>query len=69
VKDGLIRNGSSKGTGTVLFNVKGDVVRNGSSLGTGSIVGEVVDFSIKGMEREVDAEIVGAYYFLVKKFA
>lgn len=67
IKDGIIRNGSTKGSGNALFNVKGDVVRNGSSLGSGNIIGKVGDYSIKGMERELDAEIVAAYHFLVKR--
>ncbi|MGG7056413.1 hypothetical protein [Nitrosomonas sp. ANs5] len=67
VKDGVIKDGLSKGTGKALFNVKGDIVKNGSSLGIGSTIGKVCDFTIKGMERELDAEIVAAYHFLVKK--
>jgi hypothetical protein len=67
VKDGIIRDGSSKGSGKVLFNVKGDVVKNGSSLGAGRTIGKAIDFSIKGMERELNAEIVASYHFLVKK--
>jgi len=67
VKDGIIRDGSSRSSGRALFNVKGDVVRNGSSLGSGNMIGKVGDYSIKGMERELDADIVAAYHFLVKK--
>lgn len=67
VKDGIIRDGSSKGGGRALLNVKGDTVRNGSSLASGSPIGKVKDFSIKGMERELDADIVATYHFLVKK--
>ena len=50
-----------------MFNAKGGVVRNGSSIGSGSTIGKLKDFPIKGMERELDAEIVAAYHFLVKK--
>ena len=67
VKDGVIRDGSSKGSGRAILNVKGDTVRNGSSVGSGSAIGKVNDFTIKGMERELDAEIVAAHHFLVKK--
>jgi hypothetical protein len=35
--------------------------------GAGSQIGKVSDFSIKGMERELDSEIVACYHFLVKK--
>ena len=72
IKDGVIREGSSSGLGTgrPVGNVKDGVVRAGSSsgLGTGSTKGKVSQYSIKGMERESDAEIVAAYHFLVKKF-
>jgi hypothetical protein len=64
---GIIRDGSSKGFGNALFNVKDGVVRDGSSLGFGKTIGKISDFTIKGMERELDAEIVAAYHFLVKK--
>jgi len=67
VKNGVIRDGSSKGSGRAIINVKGDTVRNGSSLGSGNPIGKVKDFSIKGMERELDADIVAAYHFLVKR--
>ena len=91
-KDGVIRDGSSAGTGAPLGNIKGGVIRQGSSsglgtgrpvgnvkdgvvragsssgLGTGSTKGKVSQYSIKGMERESDAEIVAAYHFLVKRF-
>ena len=69
-KDGVIRDGSSAGAGSALGNVKDGVVRAGSgtSQGSGSTKGKVKDYTIKGMEREDDAEIVAAYHFLVKKF-
>jgi len=67
VKDGVIRDGSSRGSGRALFNVKGDYVRNGSSQGSGSQIGKVKDYNIKGMERELDEQIVAAYHFLIKK--
>lgn len=68
VKDGIIRAGTGLGLGTTIGNVKDGIVRNGSGLGLGSIKGKVSNFSIKGMEREKDDEIVAAYHFLVKKF-
>jgi len=64
---GLLFSGSSKGSGKALFNVNGNVVKNGSSLGSGKTIGKVKDFNIRGMERELDAEIVAAYHFLLKK--
>lgn len=66
-KDGVIRDGSSKGAGRAILNVKNGLVRDGSSLGGGRNIGKVSDFTIKGMERELDSEIVAAYHFLVKK--
>ncbi|MFD2053736.1 hypothetical protein ACFSQT_11775 [Mesorhizobium calcicola] len=68
VKDGVIRNGSSVGSGTAIGNIKDGIVRNGSSKGSGSTVGKVSDFTIKGIERERDDEIVAVYNFLIKKF-
>jgi hypothetical protein len=67
VKDGVVRDGSSKGSGRALFNVKDGVVRDGSSLGSGRSIGKVSEFTIKGMERELDGEIVAAHHFLIKK--
>ena len=67
VQDGLVRDGSSMGFGKVVLNITDDYVRNGSSLGFGKTVGKVRDFTIKGMERELDAAMVAAYHFLVKK--
>ena|SRR5690348_10719773 len=82
IKDGIIRDGSSKGSGKALGNATDGVVRDGSSKGSGRVllevkgdlvkssgrsVGKLSDFSIKGMERELDAEIVAVYHFLVKK--
>jgi hypothetical protein len=67
IKDGIIREGSAHGVGKSLLNVKNGVVREGSSLGIGRTIGKVSDFTIKGMERELDAEIVAAYHFLIKK--
>ena len=69
VKDGLIREGSSSslGSGSIIGNIKnGDVYKgSSSSLGSGSKIGKVKDFTIPGMEREHDAEIVAAYHFLL----
>lgn len=67
VKNGIVRDGSSPGSGKALFNVKGDIVKNGSSPGAGSTLGKIKDYNIKGMERELDEEIVAAFHFLVKK--
>jgi hypothetical protein len=67
VKDGVIRDGSSRGSGRALFNVKGDFVRNGSSSGSGTTIGKISEYNIKGMERELDADIVATYHFLIKK--
>lgn len=67
VKNGIIRNGSSKGAGKALMNVKSGVVKDGSSLGAGRTIGKIGEYTIKGMERELDAEIVATYHFLVKK--
>lgn len=67
IKDGVVRNGSAKGAGTALFNIKNGIVRNGSVAGSGAQIGKVSDLSIKGMERELDSEIVACYHFLVKK--
>ena len=67
-KDGVIRDGSSVGSGRAIGNVKDGIVRNGSSLGGGSTVGKVSNYTIKGIERERDDVIVAAYHFLVKKF-
>lgn len=71
VKDGVIREGSSSnpGSGNVIGSVKnGDVYKGtGSSAGSGSKIGKVKDFSITGMEREKDEDMVAAYHFLVKK--
>jgi len=50
-----------------MANFKDGVIRNGSSISAGNPIGKVSNFTIKGMERELDAEIVAAYHFLVKK--
>jgi hypothetical protein len=67
IKDGVVRDGSSKGTGKAIFNIKGGAVRDGSSVGTGKTIGKFSAYTIKGMERELDAEIVATYHFLIKK--
>lgn len=71
VKDGVIRKGtsSSLGNGDVILNIKDGYVRAGtsSSPGNGDKKGAVNEFAIKGMERELDSEMVAAYHFLVKK--
>ena len=65
-RDGVVRNGSSVGSGSAIGNIKDGVVRNGQSRGTGSTIGKVKDYTIKGMERESDDDIVATYHFLVK---
>ncbi|MDR3054962.1 MAG: hypothetical protein LBU53_06110 [Zoogloeaceae bacterium] len=67
VKDDVVRDGSTKGSGRVLFNVKNGTVREDNGWGRGRSIGKTSSFAIKGMERELDATIVAAYHFLVKK--
>ena len=71
VKDDIIRESSytSKGSGNAIGNVKDGYVYKSTytSKGSGTKIGKVKDFTIPGMEREHDAEIVAAYHFLVKK--
>lgn len=71
VKNDVIRKGNSPypGNGDAILNIKGGVVRAGTSPypGNGDQKGAVTDFSIKGMDRELDSEMVAAYHFLVKK--
>jgi len=57
------------GNGDIILNIKDGYLRAGSSssLGSGDKKGNVTDFAIKWMERELDAEIVAAYHFLIKK--
>ena len=72
VKNDVIRAGlsSTLGTGSILGNVKNEYVYRGSSStpGTGTRVDKVSKFTIPGMERESDADIVAAYHFFIKKF-
>lgn len=72
LKGGVIRSGPSPGSGMALGNVKDGVIRNGPSAGSGRgagmIVGKVSDFTIRGIERERDDEIVAVYHFLIKRF-
>ena len=72
IKGGIIRKGSSStpGYGNAIGNVKNDYVYKGSStsVGYGTKVGQVKDFTIPGMEREKDEDMVACYHFLVKKF-
>ena len=51
------------------MNIKDGIVRVGSSssLGNGDKKGSSDDYAIKGMERELDADMVATYHFLVKK--
>lgn len=71
-KNGIIREGSSSvaGSGHIIGNVKDQTVKVGSSsvAGSGQTKGKVKDYSIPGMEREKDEDIVACYHFLVKKF-
>lgn len=66
-KDGIIRNGSSIGSGNSLCNIKDDIIRDGSYVSIGRTIGKIKDYPIKGMEQELDAEIVATYHFLIKK--
>lgn len=71
VKGGVVRKGASSsiGNGDIIMNIKDGVVRVGSSssLGNGDKKGSADDYAIKGMERELDADMVATYHFLVKK--
>ena len=71
-KNGIIREGpsSTAGSGHVIGNVKDQTVKAGPSsvAGSGQTKGKVKDYSIPGMEREKDEDIVACYHFLVKKF-
>jgi hypothetical protein len=67
IKDGIIREGGYAGGGKAIFNVKDGIVRDGGYLGGGKQIGKVSDYKIIGMERELDADIVAAYHFFVKK--
>lgn len=70
-KDGVIYESSisSPGSGAVIGNVKDGWVYKSSKRGpgTGKKIGRVEDFTIFGMEREKDENIVAAWHFLVKK--
>ena len=72
VKNDIIREGtfSSAGCGKVIGSVKNGYVFRGSSssAGVGTKVDKVGSFTIPGMERESDADIVAAYHFFIKKF-
>jgi hypothetical protein len=56
------------GAGTTIGNVKDGIMRAGPSLGAGSKKGNVPDYTINGIERERDDELVAVYHFLIKKF-
>ena len=63
-KDGVIRDGSSPGSGKALGNIKGGIIRDGSSLGSGRAIlnvknGEVRDGSSLGAGRAIGK--VGAF--------
>ena len=66
-KNGVIRDGSSSGSGRPLGNVKNGVVKNGSSLGSGRTVGKVRDYSMKGGDSLDETTAVACYHFLVKR--
>jgi len=66
-KNGVIRDGSSPGSGRPLGNVKGGTVRNGSSPGSGSTKGKAKDYKIKGGEYMDDALAAAVYHFLIKR--
>ena len=67
-KNGVVRDGSSTGSGRVLGNIKNGVVKKStsSSLGSGSTIGKVKDFSMKGGEYMDEASAVACYHFLIK---
>ncbi len=71
IKDDIIREGNSSyaGNGDRILNIKDGIVREGNSsyTGNGNKIGKVEDFAIVGMERELDADMVACYHFLVKK--
>jgi hypothetical protein len=68
VKNGVIRNGSSRGSGKALANVKSGMIKNGSSFGSGSNIGMVRDIQrkVRGLESLDDDAAVGMYHFLVE---
>ena len=66
-KNGVIKDGSSPGSGRALGNVKNGVVKNGSSPGSGSTKGKVKDYSIKGGEYMDDTTAVAVYHFLISR--
>ena len=66
-KNGVIKDGSSPGSGRALGNVKNGVVKNGSSPGSGSTIGKVRDYSIKGSEYLDDTTAVAIYHFLIRR--
>lgn len=57
------------GSGRPIGSVKNGYVFKGSTnaAGSGVRVGKVSDFTIDGMEREKDENIIAAWHFLVKK--
>jgi hypothetical protein len=67
-KNGLLKNGSSIGSGRALGNVKNGVIKDGSSLGAGKKIGSVSDIlrKVKGLDDVDDATAVALYHFLVK---
>ena len=67
VVDGVVKTGAWKEMGQGLFNVLDGVAREGTMKGLGTSLGKVNKFAIKGMEKELDAEMVAAYHFFVKK--
>ena len=66
-KNGVIKDGSSPGSGRALGNVKNGVVKNGSSPGSGSTKGKVKDYSIKGGDSMDDTTAVAVYHFLIAR--
>ena len=73
IKNDIIREGtySTAGHGKIILNEKNGDVRKGtySTAGHGTKIGKTKDYYIKGMERELDSEIVAVYHFLIKKLA
>ena len=69
IKDGVIRNGSSIGSGSAIGNVKNGVIRksSSSSAGSGNSIGKVKDYTIKGADYVDEATMVACYHFLIKE--
>jgi hypothetical protein len=49
--------------------VKDGIVWDGGSPGSGKKLGVVADYTIPGIEGELDEDIVAVYHFFIKKLA